>query len=296
MATLMPELFGDRLTVSMAMSNPSYIMTRISDVADKTLILDSFFSPYGGTVQGGAILYNVLAAKDRYLNGDVAERKEGAEYAVVEGTDPEARLAPVRDWGGKFATSDEQIHRNDVSYLTIQVDQLANTIARKLNVAALATLDAELDALGGAADIVGHNWDDVVTTGPESTLTPNRERPAADFALAQLSADGDELGIKFDTLLVHPEQAFALTVAYAENLTTVLNSAGLTMKSSPYITPGKAYITRSGAAGTVGFEKPLTVDVYDDRSIRSKWTQAYAVPAYAVEQPRAVRRILGLAA
>ena len=44
--------------------------------------------------------------------------------------------------------------------------------------------------------------------------------------------------------------------------------------------------------GTVGFEQGLTVEVYDDRSTRSTWVQAYAVPAFAVDRPYVAKRIV----
>ena len=43
-------------------------------------------------------------------------------------------------------------------------------------------------------------------------------------------------------------------------------------------------------------QTPLTVEVYDDRSTRSMWVQAYAVPAFAVDRPYAAKKITGLSA
>ena len=48
--------------------------------------------------------------------------------------------------------------------------------------------------------------------------------------------------------------------------------------------------------GTVGFEAPLTTDVWDDRSIRSTWVQSYCVPAIAVDRPFACKKLVGLSA
>ena len=95
---------------------------------------------------------------------------------------------------------------------------------------------------------------------------------------------------------MHPSQARALREAYAENLGAMLDSAGLKMFSNPRIPAGTAYVCQGGMVGTVGFEAPLTVDVYDDRSTRSTWVQAYAVPAFAVDRPYAAKKITGLAA
>lgn len=289
---LIPELVGRRLTVDVALQTPTILRNRIAQLADEQLLLDKFFTA-GGSVQGGGILYSQIKASDFYTRNDVERRAPGAEYAVVEGVDPEPKLATVTDWGGKFQVLDEQIKRNDASYIDQQTTQLSNTIVRRLNDAAIAAVE---NAIGAENTIVGHNWGAVVTTGPETELTPNSQRPAADFAAAQLAADLQELGIKHDLLIVHPNQAFALSVAYGENLGDVLESNGLDLFSSPRVTAGVAYAVQKGQAGVVGFEQPLTVETYDERATRSKWVQGYAVPAFAVERPYAVKKITGLAA
>jgi hypothetical protein len=89
---------------------------------------------------------------------------------------------------------------------------------------------------------------------------------------------------------VHPSQARALRQAYAENLGAMLESAGLEMFSNPRVPEGSAFVAQGGMVGSVGFEAPLTVEVYDDRSTRSTWMQAYAVPASAVDPPYAAKR------
>jgi hypothetical protein len=45
----------------------------------------------------------------------------------------------------------------------------------------------------------------------------------------------------------------------------------------------------------VGFEMPLTVDVYDDRSTRSTRVQSYVCPRSAVDRPYAAKKIAGFA-
>lgn len=291
---LLPELNGRRLTVDVALNQPSVLRNRIAALADPQLVLDKFFTSSGLRVEGGGILYSVIKASDFYTTADIEKRTPGAEYGVVEGVNPEPKLAPVTDWGGKFQVLDEQIRRNDVSYVDQQTTQLSNTIVRKLNDAAIAVVEANL---GAENTIVGHNWSSVITTGPEADLTPNASRPAADFAGAQLAADLQELGISHDLLVLHPTQAYALKVAYGNDLAGVLESNGFTngMFTSPRITSGTGYAVAKGQAGVVGFEEPLKVESYDERKTRSKWVQGYCVPAFALEKPYAVKKITGLA-
>lgn len=289
---LIPELNGRRLTVDIALQQPSTIRDRIAYLADDQILLPKFFSPYGGAVLGGGLLYHVIKASDFYTDGDVERRMPRTEYKVVAGVSPEAKLAPVVDWGGKFSVSDEEKTRNNESLLDQSTTQLANTIARKLDIAALAAID---EALTGENLVLGNNWSQLVTVGPLDGITENADRPTADFSAAQLAADLQELGIKHDLLVVHPNEAHALRVGYGDQLDAVLKSAGLELFANPRVTAGTAYVLAKGQAGTVGFERPLTVDTWDDRSIRSTWVQGYAVPALAVEKPYAVKKLTGLA-
>lgn len=289
---LIPELDGRRLTVDAVLRNPRLITARIAELAGNQILLDKFFTATGEPVEGGGLLYSVVKASDFYTDNDVETRSPGGEYRVVEGVQPEPKLALVEDWGGKFNVLDEQRTRNDASYVDNQVTQLTNTIVRKLNDAALAALNA---GLGSENVFAGHNWSTVITAGPSDGLTPNDQQPTADFADAQMTADLQELGITHDLLVLHPNEARALKVAYGKDLADVLTSNGLEMFSCPRVKPGEGYAAAKGKAGTVGFETPLTIETWDERGTRSTWVQAYAVPAFAVERPYAVKKLTGLA-
>ncbi|MGV0796190.1 major capsid protein [Mycolicibacterium elephantis] len=290
---LIPTLNGRQLTVDVALRQPTIIRDRIARLADEQILLPKFFRTHGAKVEGGGLLYSVVAASD-FFTTDVEKRAPGAEYKVVEGVDPEPRLAVVEDWGGRFQVIDEQLTRNDVNYLDQQTTQLANTIARKLDTRAVAALAAANIATFTPA----FGWGALAFVGPLDALTPSVDRPTAHFAEAQEMADLEELGVRHDTLIVHPEQARQLRTAYAEELDDMLASAGFTdgMFANPRIPAGTAFVAQGGMVGTVGFEAALTVEVYDDRSTRSRWVQAYAVPAFAVDRPYAAKKITGLSA
>lgn len=286
---LIPELTGRRLTVDVALKQPNLIRNQIAKLADEQLLLPKFFSNLGAPVTGGGMLYSVVQASDFYST-DVEKRSPGNEYRVVEGVDPEPKLAVVEDWGGKFQITDEQINRNDVSYLDQQTTQVANTIARRLDVAAMsAVADATIEA------VTGHDWSDLVLVGPETQLTPSGSRPTADLSAAQLAADLEELGVTHDLLVVHPNEAHSLRVAYGDGLDAMLKSAGVSLFANPRVAAGTAWAVQAGSVGTVGFEAALSVDRWDDRATRSTWVQAYCVPAFAVDRPYAAKKITGLA-
>ena len=72
----------------------------------------------------------------------------------------------------------------------------------------------------------------------------------------------------------------------------MLKSAGVEMFTNPRITAGIVWAIEAGQVGTVGFEEPLTVDVWDDKATRSTWVQSYVVPAFAVDRPFAAKKIV----
>lgn len=286
---LIPELNGRRLTVDAALKRPTIIRDRIAKLADNQILVPKFFHQLGAPVTGGGMLYSVIKASDFYTT-DVEKRTPGGEYKIVEGVDPERQLALVEDYGGKFFVPDEAVTRNDVNYLDQQSTQLANTIARKLDVSAMAAIaDAAIES------IVGNDWSNLVLVGPADDITPSGQRPTADLSEAQLAADLEELGANYNLLITHPNEAHQLRVAYGDKLDEMLKSAGVELFSNPRITAGEAWVVEAGEVGTVGFEFPLTTDVWDDRSVRGKWVQSYAVPAFAVDRPHAAKKLTALA-
>ncbi|MBX7453405.1 hypothetical protein GR927_35950 [Mycolicibacterium sp. 3033] len=288
---LIPELSGRRLTVDIALKQPTIMRARIAKLADSQILLPKFFRYLGAPIMGGGMLYSVIQASD-FFTSDIEKRNARAEYKIVEGVDPEPTLAKVEDWGGKFQIGVEEINRNDVNYLDQQIVQLSNTITRKLDVRTMATVVA---AISGANVVTGHNWSGLVTVGDPTTLTPSGELPTADFSAAQLASDLQELGVKHDLLLLHPNEAHSLRVAYGDKLQAMLASAGLGLFVNPRITPGVGWAIESGNVGTVGFEAPLTLDVWEDKATRSWWVQAYVVPAMGVDRPFAAKKLTGLA-
>ncbi|RDB46818.1 major capsid protein [Tsukamurella tyrosinosolvens] len=295
MTTLLPVLDGRTLSLDAALKSPVAIRDRIAKIADRQLVAPAFFHSLGQKIEGGGLLYSVVKAADQYTAGDVEQRAPGQEYKVVEGVDPEQKLARVEDWGGKFQITDEQRDRNDVSYLDQQTTQLANTIARKVDVRAMATVVKAITDLAGAGTVPGHDWGNLVLDGPLDQITPSGARPTADFAAAQLAADLEDLGVVHNTLVVHPEQAADLRTAYGADLKAMLDAAGLTLVVNSRVAAGTAYVAEKGEAGVVGFERPLTITTWRDEATRSTWVQAYVVPAFAINRPGAVKQLTELA-
>lgn len=287
------DLNGNLITVDEALNHPTVITERLADLTFDTVLVDKVFSTIGQPVTGGAVIYSQTTEKHLFVEG-VADRKPGDEYPVIFSDKPEAQLARVQDFGGKFPVTDEARRRNNSIDFDNAVTRLANTITRKLNSRAIETLEAALSTLDDGGEITGHSWAGLNLTG--ATPTPSAERPTADLAAAQLAADTDELGVTYSMLLVHPAQRAALATAYGPELKAVLDAFGMTMHATTQVPAGTAYVLDPGSVGFVDYEQPLTTDTWDDREHRQTWVQSYAMPVIGVTSPRSVRKITGLAA
>lgn len=287
---LIPELTGGRLSVADVMARPTIIRDRIAKLAENQILLPHLFRPYGARVEGGAMLYTMVKNSDFFTADPLEPRSPGAEYAILRGQDPESRLALVNDFGGRVQVLDEVILRGDIDAIEAATLQLTNRIVRALDVRAVAAIEAAAPQ----SIAVALPWDEVLTVGPADLITSSARRPSASWAAGAELMELAELGNVADTLLVHPTQRTALVTAYAENLPDVLEAAGLKLVSNPRITEGTAYLVQAKAAGTVGFEVPLTVEPVPDRGTRSTYLQAFCVPAFAVTNPGAVVKLTAL--
>lgn len=293
MPYLAPTLSGNQLTVELALKNSTIIRNRIANLADDQIVLPKLFRMLGTQPANGAFLFNVLKATDYYVKNDIKGFVgPGDEFELVEPVDPDAKLALVEKFGGKFAISDEKARRNDSVYLDNHVTQLSNTIARKLDTQALAYLEAAL--ADGANTLPGHSWNDLVFEGPLDQITPSADRPTADFADVHLANALQQLGVTADTLIVNPIQARDLRTAYSDRLDDMLKSAGLAMFENARIPDGTAYAVESGQVGIIGFEMPLTIEVWREPKNQTSYVQAYVMPAFGVDRPYAVKKLTGL--
>lgn len=293
---LVPSISGNQLSMSALLKNPPLINAMVAQLAADQLIVDAFFRPAGSKITGGGILFDVLLNGSNFSMRDVEERSPGAEYVITH-ADVQRDMATPRDYGAKVETLDEEQDRYDMTVLGTRIVTLANTLVRQIDRLAIATVEAALTKYS-IAGVPGHDWGDLVTVGPADSITPNSDRPLADIANGALLIRTDDLGIPApDTLVLHPQQLSALQVGYGADLMPVLAAAGITkVRTSMQMTNGVGYVVASGQAGVMGFEHGgLRTETIPDREHRRTWIQTYAVPAFAVPRPGAIRKITGLA-
>ncbi len=288
-----PQISGNTITVDTALNQPTRITRRLADLTLQNLITSQIFT-MGGGVEGGAVVFDQLIANDLYLARDVERVMPGDEFPIVTSIRPAPLVAEVEKWGGKFFVTREARDRNNRTSFDNQVTQLANTIERKVNTRAVATLDAAITALGGAGTFVGQNWSAVVTAG--TSASQNTAYPHADFAKAQMLADVEELGVTFDLWLLNPVQAMHLAIVYGNDLPAVIANNRIRTFVSNRITAGTAYVVATGQVGELRIEQPLETETWPDKDGRQQtWVQASVRPVMYVTNPYSIKKVTGLA-
>jgi hypothetical protein len=287
-----PKITKNTLTVDVALQRPEYITRRIADLTAQKFIVDKIFASAGQSVKAGAVIYDRVTENDTFLSRDVEQRAPTDEYPVVYAPRGEQRTAEAEDWGGKFAVSDEAKSRNNWTYLSNQTDQLANTIVRKINSRAVAGLEEAIAEHAEDLTVTGHNWHTVQLEG--ATPTANTATPAADFAMVQLKAERDEMGIVYDLWLLNPQEDLALRQVYGKDYKTVLDAAGIDVFSSSRVAPNTAYAVATQQVGFLAYEVGLNTTTWRDEAHRQTWVQSFAMPIMGVTNPYAIRKVQGL--
>ncbi len=287
-----PTLNGNVLTVDLALKQPTRVTRRISDLTLQNFITTRIFAS-GGTVQGGAVLYDQATLNELYTDRDVEQVAPGDEFPIVGSQRTEPKVARVVKDGGKFFITDEARDRNDIAFFNNQVVQLGNTIVRKVNTRAVATLEAAITAIGGAGTFVGHNWGTVVTGG--SSQTNNSGWPGADFAQAQYLADVDELGVIYDLWIVNPKQKMQLAITYGSMLPDVLAANGIReVFATNRVANGTGYAVATGQVGELRIEKALGTETWREEKTQRTWVQSDVRPAMYVTNPYSIKKVTGL--
>lgn len=287
-----PTLSGTLITVDTMLQYPTRITRILADLTLQRFIMDRLFTSAGG-VTGGAVVYDMAIVNEIYLTRDVEQVSPGAEFPLVTSARRAPNVALVQKWGGKTFITDEARDRNLSTFFGNELKKLGNTIVRKLNQRAMDVLAAAITANGGQSNFAGHNWQTVIVGG--STPTNVNALPGADFARAQLLADVAELGINYNLLLLNPQEAAQLSLIYADRLSLLLSSYGLSVYVSNRVPAGTGYLVAQGELGEIRIEKPLGTETWREPGTERTMVQASVRPVMYVTNPFAVMQITGLA-
>lgn len=287
-----PTVSGSAVTVEMMLNQPTRITRYLSDIQLRGLVASRIFSSPSG-VSGGAVIYDQLTLNDLFSSRDVQSVEPGAEFPLVMSTNQTPQVAQVEKYGGKFFVTDEARDRNDGGVIQREGRKLINTIMRKTDQRAIATLDAAISA-NASQTVTGVNWNSVVTAGTSASNAT--AYPAADLSKVQLLADTQELGVTFDLWIVNPAQLAQFNLVYGMGAAEVKAAYGVDMVASNRVAAGTAYVVEQGQVGEIRIEKPLSTETWRDATGRQRtWVQSDMRPVMYVTNPFSVVKVTGLA-
>lgn len=284
-----PSVSGGDVTISALLQQPLRI-TR--EVQDYVVLANYFLSKVlrnTAAPTGGAVLY--YPATDNDLFGDPArdaqEVRAGSEFPIVGGAVQNPLVEPVKKYGGKFFVTDEDVRRNDPLIMRRKEQQLANILARKIEMVGVA----KLNTVAGAREFPVPTW-----KGVNRETTADDLEPFAGFALLAADAAGEEQGVVYDTLIANPADMARLRIVYRQELPDMLADVGITTTiATPRQPAGTALVVQAAQAGFVAYERPPYTETWRDAAEEVTWVQHGALPAIVIDNQYAVKKLTGIA-
>lgn len=284
-----PTVSGTTITVETYLKQPTRITNMLMDLSKQQFVSDLIFAS-GGGVTGGAVIYDQVIENELYTERDAEKIAPGSEFPILTSDRQVPKVAEVEKWGGKVFITTEAVDRNDQVAFANQIRQLNNTIIRKINAIAIATLETELTAY--SQTLAGVDWTEVITAGTSATTA--QEMPMRDFIAAQGEADIKELGVTYDTFLLNPEDWTNLATIYGANLQTLFSDLKISYFVSNRITAGTMYAVAKQQVGQMLLEQPLATETWYEEATQRTWVQASVRPVHFVTNPFAALKITGI--
>jgi hypothetical protein len=285
-----PTISTDTLSVSVYLNNPTRVHRVINDLTLNRFIADRLFAS-GPKAEGGAVIFDQVTIGDFFLARDVQKIKPGMEYPTLTDTMPTPKVAAVDKWGGQVFITDEQRDRNAIDVFARETRKLANTIVRKVDGIAIATL-----AAAPINTFTGASW----ATASGDTMIANL------IDAASLINDPD-MGYVADLVLLNPIQfnwllknnnfRLAMQAFTAKSILRdgiVGDFLGMSFGRSNRVPAGTAYIAASQMVGAISDEVPLSTGVYrEEGEDKTYLKSARRLVAY-VTDPKAAVQLSGL--
>jgi len=302
---------GQQLTVDAALKQPQRLSRELTALANKRLVSRRLFVR-GPAVTGGSIEYE--RSQSIFMDREAETIAERAKWPRA-GMSEDIRQARVNQWGLEFPVSNLSIRRNRTDVLRRGMVKLGNTLAKRIDGAAMAVLE-------GDADIQSQSASAVWTAAGTDII--------ADLGLAQEKIETQDEGydgFEGATLVLHTNLRDSLlnnTVLRNAlpretndgQIRTGMMAPFLGLREiifTPRITPTLALLIDTNVAGTVVDEIPdpqegwttfnpdATVDpiytmVYPDPTTKEQVVAAGRWPAFFLTDPKAVVKITGVSA
>lgn len=285
-----PTINGTTVTVDAFLRNPARVQRSIDALANNRFIADVIFRP-GPPATGGAVIYDqILGPESSFTERDVQEIEPGSEFPIVNSGELMPSVATAKKYGGEVMLTDEKVRRDARDLLARESIKLRNTIVRKVDTVAIATLEA-----APILTFAGADWGTAATD------------ILAQLAQAAFLSTSLDMGYEPNTVLINPAQELDLLVdtdlraaLSADNGSQLIREGnvgrlmGFDFIRTSRVPAGTAYLLDRGTAGSISDEVPLYArPLHDDR--REAWfIHGARVAVPYVTDPKAVVKLTGI--
>lgn len=289
-----PTVSGTAITIEAWLANPLRVQRTITDLANERFIADRIFSK-GGTATGGAVIYDQVLGSDLYTERDVQGIEPGSPFPILTGGESAPLVARTIKWGGAAIVTYEERDRDARDVVARRLTRLRNTIVRKVDTVAIATLKAA-----------------PIATSPASAVwTTTTTDIFADVATAKSVIERQDLGYEVDSALISYGTALSMLKNddlraqlprenVAQNPVLVGKLSGVAGITNWYATnrvaDQEAFLLDGQTAGSLSDEKPLYTRVVDQPEFERLLIMAARLTVPYVTDPKSVVKITGVAA
>lgn len=285
-----PTVSGNNVTVSAFLANPPRVQRAIENLAAQRFIADVIFTA-GPAATGGSVIYDqVLGQGNIFTERDVQEIEAGSEFPILNTGETAPLVAVARKWGGEVLLTDEAVRRDNRDLLAREMTRLRNTIVRKVDTVAMATLRAApVNTLAATGD-----W----STTAGAVIT--------DVARASNAVSSLDLGYEVDVAFVNPAQELDMLLdekvrtALPRESTTVPIATGklgrfmgIDFVVTNRVDPGEVIFVTRGMTGGISDEVPLYARPIRDERRESTFIHGARVAVPYVTDPKSVVRLTG---
>lgn len=288
-----PSVSGNTFTADFLLANPTRVTRAIRDITLQRFFVDRIFAQ-AGDITGGAVIYEQATSNELFAARDVQRVEPGREFPEITFDRGAPRTAQVEKLGGKFAVTDEAIRRNQDGRVRRAVEQVANTIQRKIQQRALAELAAAVTEHARTA--TGTNW--LSAAGLTSANRSPVLTPINDLTEVERQNEIAQLGYRYDLAVMHPQEWRNFRLAAGGDSGTARETLADSGINDVWVTASKAagsvFWLAERQVGELGYEVPLTTETWRDPDGRQQsWWQTSALPVMYVVEPFAILQTTG---
>jgi hypothetical protein len=290
----LPTVAGVRITVDAFLNNPARVQKVIADLTAQRFIADRIFSPGPSAAGTGAVIYDQVMANELYTQRDVQSIEPGSYFPILNQVEAAPLVAKTVKWGGAARFTDEQVERDRRDVVQRGLTQIRNTIIRKVDTVAVATLRAA----------------PIQQALASSSWTNSAAAIVKDVQTGKTAVDKLDMGYEITDALISPTTALnmitndkLLSLLPREGMGGMPNPIesgelrgvlGLSWYSTNRVSDDEVLLVSGRTAGSISDEKPLYSRVVDERAREARLVMAARLVVPYVTDPLSVVRITGV--